>query len=41
MGNKIYMTPEMEIIEFETEDTITTSDDITSRIGEPDEGNIY
>lgn len=34
MEKKEYLTPEMEITEFETEDVITTS-------GEPDEGGIY
>ena len=35
MEKKEYITPEMEITEFETEDVITTSG------GEPDEGGIY
>ena len=35
MKKKEYVTPEMEITEFETEDVITTSG------GELDEGGIY
>ena len=35
MEKKEYITPEMEITEFETEDVITTSG------GEFDEGGIY
>jgi len=36
MEEKEYLTPEMEITEFETEDVITVSGG-----GEPDEGGIY
>lgn len=35
MEKKEYLSPEMEITEFETEDVITVSG------GDPDEGGIY
>ena len=41
-GKMVYVTPEMEIIEFETEDVITTSDSSSSKPGGGiDEGGIY
>ena len=39
MQEKVYVTPELEIIEFDTEDIITNSGESEPILG-PDEGNI-